>query len=101
VDEQQQRPAPRKRGFGSMDPEKQRAIASQGGKAAHANGAAHRWTPEEASEKGRLGGLATAQDIEHMRRIASLGGKARKGFQARAKERDSIEKGKEGPCPRS
>ena len=29
------------RGFASMDPEKQRAIAAQGGRAAHAQGVAH------------------------------------------------------------
>lgn len=48
----------KKRGFGSMDPEKQREIASQGGKAAHAKGTAHEYTPEEASAAGRLGGIA-------------------------------------------
>ena len=31
-----------------MDPEKQREIARQGGRAAHASGNAHRYTPEEA-----------------------------------------------------
>lgn len=36
------------RGFASMDPEKQREIARQGGRAAHASGNAHRYTPEEA-----------------------------------------------------
>ena len=46
------------RGFASMDPEKQRSIASKGGKAAHAKGRAHKWTVEEAREAGRKGGLA-------------------------------------------
>ena len=36
------------RGFAGMDPAKQREIASQGGRAAHASGNAHRYTPEEA-----------------------------------------------------
>ena len=45
-----------RRGFGSMSPEKQREIASKGGKAAHAKGTAHEWTPEEASEAGKKGG---------------------------------------------
>lgn len=36
------------RGFASMDPEKQRAIASTGGRAAHASGNAHQFTSEEA-----------------------------------------------------
>jgi general stress protein YciG len=47
-----------RRGFASMKPELQRAIASKGGKAAHVKGTAHRWTPEEASAAGRLGGAA-------------------------------------------
>jgi hypothetical protein len=47
------------RGFASMDPEKQRHIASKGGKAAHAKGRAHQWTVEEAREAGRKGGAAS------------------------------------------
>src|SRR5256885_16404206 len=46
------------RGFASMDAEKQRQIASKGGKAAHAKGTAHRFTPEEARAAGRKGGQA-------------------------------------------
>ncbi len=49
-----------KRGFGSMDKEKQRKIASRGGKAAHKSGKAHKWTKEEASLAGKLGGRAKA-----------------------------------------
>jgi len=41
------------RGFASMDPEKQREIASEGGKAAHEKGTAHEFTSEEAREAGR------------------------------------------------
>jgi len=48
----------RTRGFASMDPARQRAIASKGGKAAHAKGVAHEWTREEAREAGRRGGRA-------------------------------------------
>lgn len=44
------------RGFASMDPERQRAIASEGGRAAHASGNAHEFTSEEAREAGRKGG---------------------------------------------
>jgi hypothetical protein len=36
------------RGFASMDPERQRQIASEGGKAAHQKGTAHEFTSEEA-----------------------------------------------------
>jgi general stress protein YciG len=47
-----------KRGFAAMDREKQRQIASMGGKAAHRKGTAHEFTPEEAREAGRKGGQA-------------------------------------------
>lgn len=46
----------KKRGFACLDPERQRAIASRGGKAAHAAGTAHEFTPEEAAAAGRKGG---------------------------------------------
>jgi hypothetical protein len=39
-----------------MSPEKQREIASKGGRAAHEKGTAHEWTPEEARSAGRKGG---------------------------------------------
>src|SRR4051812_46922210 len=42
------------RGFASMDPQQQREIASEGGRAAHASGNAHEFTSEEAREAGRL-----------------------------------------------
>jgi general stress protein YciG len=42
------------RGFASMDPEKQREIASEGGKAAHASGNAHEFTSEEARRAGSM-----------------------------------------------
>ncbi len=44
------------RGFAGMDPEKQRKIASKGGKAAHRKGTAHEWDSDEATEAGRRGG---------------------------------------------
>ena len=45
-----------RRGFASMSPEKQREIASKGGRAAHQKGTAHEWTSEEALAAGRKGG---------------------------------------------
>jgi len=45
-----------RRGFASMSPEKQREIASKGGRAAHQKGTAHEWTSEEARTAGRKGG---------------------------------------------
>ena len=45
-----------RRGFASMSPERQKEIASKGGRAAHEKGTAHEWTPEEARRAGRKGG---------------------------------------------
>ena len=58
-----------------MDPEKQRAIASKGGKAAHAKGTAHEFTPDEAREAGRKGGMVVSQNRDHMAAIGREGGK--------------------------
>jgi len=49
-------PRKARRGFASMSPEKQREIASKGGRAAHAKGTAHEWSAEEARTAGRKGG---------------------------------------------
>ena len=57
------------RGFASMDRNKQREIASKGGKAAHQKGTAHEWTSEEAREAGRKGGMAS-----HRRKQEQQGG---------------------------
>jgi uncharacterized protein len=51
----------KRRGFAGMPAEKQRTIASKGGKAAHAKGTAHKFTPEEAKRAGRKGGRARHQ----------------------------------------
>jgi general stress protein YciG len=45
-----------RRGFASMSSDKQREIASKGGRAAHLKGTAHEWTSEEARKAGRKGG---------------------------------------------
>jgi general stress protein YciG len=57
------------RGFAAMDPERHREIASMGGKAAHEQGTAHKFTAEEARAAGRKG-------HENRRRRASCGGVA-------------------------
>src|SRR5881394_1506006 len=67
------------RGFASMDPEQQRAIASKGGKAAHQQGVAHEWSSEEARAAGRKGGEAVSRDREHMAQIGRKGGEASRG----------------------
>lgn len=89
------------RGFASMDEEKQREIASKGGRAAHEKGTAHEFTPEEAREAGskggkiahergtahewdskeareagRKGGQSVSQDREHMSEIGKKGGES-------------------------
>ena len=43
-----------RRGFASMDPNQQRAIASLGGRAAHRSGNAHEFTSEEARRAGSM-----------------------------------------------
>ena len=42
------------RGFASMDPERQREIAAEGGRAAHEKGTAHEFTSEEARRAGSM-----------------------------------------------
>ncbi|MEI6949550.1 KGG domain-containing protein [Paraflavisolibacter sp. H34] len=63
-----------KRGFASMDPEKQRAIARMGGRAAHEQGTAHEFDSNEAREAGRKGGEAVSRDRKHMSEIGRKGG---------------------------
>jgi uncharacterized protein len=70
------------RGFASMDDDKQREIASQGGKAAHDSGNAHEFSSEEARKAGRKGGETVSQDRDHMAEIGSEGGKASHGSSA-------------------
>lgn len=48
-----------RRGFASMSAEKQREIASKGGRAAHAKGTAHEWSSGEARDAGRKGGMVS------------------------------------------
>jgi general stress protein YciG len=64
------------RGFASMNPEQQREIARQGGKAAHQKGTAHEFDSEEARAAGRKGGEAVSQNRQHMAEIGRKGGMA-------------------------
>lgn len=66
-----------RRGFASMDPARQREIASRGGKAAHEKGTAHEWSSTEAREAGRKGGVIVSQDRAHMAAIGREGGESR------------------------
>lgn len=65
------------RGFASMDSDKQREIASKGGRAAHAKGTAHEFDSSEARAAGRKGGMAVSRNREHMAAIGRRGGEAR------------------------
>jgi len=60
-----------------MSPGKQKEIASKGGKAAHAQGRAHEFTPDEARSAGRKGGEVVSRDRSHMAAIGRAGGQAR------------------------
>ncbi len=64
------------RGFAAMDPEKQKEIASEGGRAAHRQGVAHEWSSDEAREAGRKGGQIVSRNREHMSAIGRRGGQS-------------------------
>ncbi len=64
------------RGFAAMDPQKQKKIASEGGRAAHRQGVAHEWSRDEAREAGRKGGQIVSQNREHMSEIGRKGGQS-------------------------
>ncbi len=66
-----------RRGFASMDPAKQKEIASKGGRAAHAKGTAHEFTSDEARVAGRKGGESVSRNREHMAAIGRKGGESR------------------------
>lgn len=63
------RPARRERGFAAMDPQRQREIASEGGRAAHQKGTAHEFTSEEAARAGAKGGRARAANQANRMRM--------------------------------
>jgi uncharacterized protein len=73
------------KGFASMNKEKQRLIASMGGKAAHKKGTAHQYSHEEAVAAGRLGGIASQKKgtahrftSEEARAAGRKGGRSKK-----------------------
>ncbi len=65
------------RGIARLSRQRRQEIASLGGKAAHAKGTAHQFTPEEARQAGKKGGRSVSADIPHMMRIGKLGGESR------------------------
>lgn len=66
----------KQRGLGCLPADRRRQIASLGGKAAHANGTAHKFDSAQARSAGEKGGRTVSADREHMAHIGSLGGKA-------------------------
>ena len=50
-----------RRGFAAMSPERQREIASSGGRAAHERGVAHKWNSQQAMAAGKKGGQASGR----------------------------------------
>jgi general stress protein YciG len=59
-----------------MDAERQRAIASAGGRAAHRSGNAHEFNAEEAREAGRRGGLARSASRQASRTVQLADGQS-------------------------
>jgi general stress protein YciG len=61
------KPATKKslRGFAAMDPQRQREIASLGGRAAHQSGHAHEFTSEEARAAGKKRHARAEGDTPH------------------------------------
>jgi uncharacterized protein len=74
------------RGFASMDPERQREIASEGGKAAHEKGTAHEFTSEEARRAGSMS-HGNRQSEQASTRSGS-GASKQKGEQGGSKQSD-------------
>ena len=77
------------RGFAAMSPEKQKQIASEGGRAAHRQGVAHEWNSDEARMAGRKGGQIVSQNREHMSEIGRRGGQSSGGRRSRNQQNDT------------
>lgn len=79
------------RGFAAMSPERQKQIASEGGRAAHKLGVAHQWNSEEARKAGKKGGQIVSQNREHMSEIGRRGGQSSGG--RRNRQQNNTESG--------
>ncbi len=78
-------------GFASMDDDKQREIASKGGKAAHKKGTAHEFTSEEAQEAGQKGGqVAHERGTAHEFTSEEAKEAGRKGGESVSKDREHM-----------
>jgi len=81
-----------RRGFASMDPARQKEIASKGGRAAHEKGTAHEWSSDEARNAGRKGGVTVSQDREHMAAIGREGGESRSAAARQARQQQGSDR---------
>ena len=90
-----------KRGFASMNEEKQRAIASMGGRAAHAQGRAHEFTQDEARAAGRKGGQAVRDKYgpDFYAEIGRAGGGARRKRRQRPTDAELAAQAAQTPPP--
>lgn len=79
------------RGFAAMSPERQKQIASEGGRAAHKQGVAHEWNSDEARKAGRKGGQIVSQNREHMSEIGRRGGQ-RSGGRRKQQQQNNTER---------
>jgi uncharacterized protein len=77
------------RGFAAMSPERQKQIASEGGRAAHKLGVAHEWNSDEARKAGKKGGQIVSQNREHMSEIGRRGGMSSGGRRNRQQNNDT------------
>ena len=80
-----------KRGFASMDPEQQREIAAEGGRAAHEKGTAHEFTSEEAR---RAGSMSHKNDGRNSQ--SSSSGSASRGGSKASNQEDDEDSGDQG-----
>ena len=88
------------RGFASMDPERQREIASHGGRAAHERGTAHEFTSEEARQAGSKGGkVAHARGTAHEFDSEEARAAGRKGGEVSGAHRGAHALGESGELP--
>lgn len=92
-------PGTSNRGFASMDPERQRQIASEGGKAAHEKGTAHEFTSEEARRAGSMS-HGNRQAAETSSR-AGTGGGEQEGNKQASTQASTQAAGKEDNKPAS
>lgn len=85
------------RGFAAMDADQQREIASKGGRAAHEQGTAHEFSPDEARAAGRKGGVSVSRNRQHMSEIGRKGGEARGRKQGRGNGNSARDNGSTEP----